>query len=125
MKSLRVLVADDNPVNLKIMVSALRGLGHTGVIVKDGEKAVRCWSESSFDLVLLDVSMPVMDGLQALAIIRQKEKLGARHTPVLMVTAHDLPSDVEKFLRAGADGNVAKPVDIALLDAEIRRVLAV
>lgn len=124
MKSLRVLVADDNPVNLKIMVSALRGLGHTGVVVNDGEKALRCMAGLSFDLVLLDVSMPVMDGLETLAAIRAQEQAGRPHVPVIMVTAHDLPGDRESFLRRGADGYVCKPVEASQLDAEIRRVFA-
>lgn len=121
--TLRVLVADDNPVNLKLMVAALKQLGHTGMLVKDGENALRCLSQTQFDLMLLDVSMPVMDGLQVLATLRAREQAGQPRLPVIMATAHDLPDDRQRFLQAGADGYVSKPVDVAALDTEIRRVL--
>jgi two-component system sensor histidine kinase/response regulator len=121
--ALRVLAADDNPVNQKLIVAALKQLGHQGVVVSDGEKALRCLSQLSFDVLLLDVQMPVMDGLEALASIRKQELQGKPHLPVIMVTANDVPGDRERYLKQGADGYVAKPVDIALLDAEIKRVL--
>jgi two-component system sensor histidine kinase/response regulator len=121
--ALRVLAAEDNPVNQKLIVAALKQLGHQGVVVSDGEKALRCLSQLSFDVLLLDVQMPVMDGLEALASIREQERLGKPHLPVIMVTANDVLGDRERYLKQGADGYVAKPVDIALLDAEIKRVL--
>lgn len=121
--ALRVLAAEDNPVNQKLIVAALKQLGHQGVVVSDGEKALRCLSQLSFDVLLLDVQMPVMDGLEALASIREQESLGKPHLPVIMVTANDILGDRERYLKQGADGYVAKPVDIALLDAEIKRVL--
>lgn len=122
-KSLKVLVADDNPVNQKIMIATLKSLGHTGVVVNDGEKVLRCLAQLRFDLVLLDVQMPVMDGLQALAEIRAQEQAGKPHMPVIMVTANDLPGDRLRFQQKGADGYVAKPVDQAGLEREISRVL--
>lgn len=124
-KSLKVLAADDNPVNQKLMIAALKSLGHTGVVVNDGEKALRCLSQLRFDLVLLDVQMPVMDGLQALAEIRAQEQAGKPHIPVIIVTANDLPGDRLRFTQKGADGYVAKPVDVQLLKEEIRRVMGV
>ncbi len=123
MKNLRVLVVDDNSVNLKIMVRALHGLGHTGVIVNDGDKAIRCMSGLNFDLVLLDVTMPGMDGLETLSILRAQERAKQSRIPVIMVTGHDMPGDWERFIAGGADGYVCKPVDVALLDKEIRRVV--
>lgn len=122
-RSLRVLAADDNPVNHKLMVAALKQLGHTGVVVNDGEKALRCLAQLSFDLLLLDVQMPVMDGLQALAAIRAQEQQGKSHLPVIMVTANDIPGDRERYISMGADGYVAKPVDVTQLEIEIRRVV--
>ncbi len=118
-----MLAADDNPVNHKLMVAALKQLGHTGVVVNDGEKVLRCLAQLSFDLLLLDVQMPVMDGLQALAAIRAKEQGGTPHLPVIMVTANDMPGDRERFISMGADGYVAKPVDVTQLEIEIRRVV--
>lgn len=125
MKNLNVLVADDNLINRKVMAGALRGLGHTGVVVEDGKEALRCLDELRFDLVMLDVSMPVMDGMEALAVLRAQERAGRAHMPVIMVTGHDLPGDRERFLEKGADGYVCKPIDVDLLDAEIRRVLRI
>lgn len=122
-RSLKVLAADDNPVNQKLMIVALKSLGHTGVVVNDGEKVLRCLSQLQFDLVLLDVQMPVMDGLQALAGIRAQEQSGQRHMPVIMVTANDLPGDRQRFTQKGADGYVAKPVDVEVLHKEIQQVL--
>lgn len=116
-------MADDNPVNQKILITTLKNLGHTGVVVNDGEKVLRCLAQLKFDLVLLDVQMPVMDGLQALAEIRAQEQAGKPHLPVIMVTANDLPDDRLRFEQKGADGYVAKPVEPAMLEREIQRVL--
>lgn len=120
--ALRILVADDNPINLRAATRMLRELGHSGVLVTDGEKALRALESQPFDLVLLDVSMPVLDGESVLATIRQSAKLAIRRIPVIMVTGHDLPSDRQRFLLAGASGHLAKPLDSASLQREIERV---
>ena len=124
-KALRVLVAEDNVLNQKMAVAALSSLGHTGIVVNDGEKAMRCLAQLSFDLVLMDVMMPVMDGMEALAAIRARERQGHAHLPVIMATSHNLPGDRERYLLSGADGYVAKPLDFARLQTEITRVLKV
>jgi CheY-like chemotaxis protein len=125
MQSLKVLVADDNAINQRLLVGLLKAHGHTGVVVDNGEKVLRCLSEQRFDLILLDVQMPVMDGLEALRQIRQQEQEGrALHQPIIMVTANDLPGDRERFLSYGADGYVAKPVKTEMLRAEIQQVLS-
>jgi len=121
--ALRVLVAEDNPINQKIAVAVLKNLGHTGVVVSDGEKALRCLSQLSFDLVLMDVMMPRMDGLQALAALRELEQQGRAHTPVIMLTSNDMPDDRQRFLQAGADGYLVKPLDQGQLEAELKLVL--
>lgn len=121
--SLRILVADDNPINLRIATRLLRELGHSGVLVTDGEKALRALDAQAFDLVLLDVSMPVLDGFGVLSELRQRERQGQRKVPVIMVTGHDLPSDRERLLKAGADGYVAKPMETAALQREMERVM--
>lgn len=120
---LRILVADDNPINLRIATRLLRELGHSGVLVTDGEKALRACASQPFDLLLLDVSMPILDGLSVLTEIRQLERAGRRKLPIIMVTGHDLPSDRANFLQAGADGYLTKPIDSESLQREMARVL--
>jgi CheY-like chemotaxis protein len=122
-RALRVLVADDNPVNLRVATRVLRDMGHSGVLVTDGEKALKAMEAQAFDVALMDVTMPQLDGVSTVAEIRKREKAGARRTPVIMVTAFDMPSDRARFLAAGADGYLAKPLERAALEAELRRVL--
>lgn len=120
---LRILVADDNPLNLRIATKLLRELGHNGVLVTNGEQALQALAGQPFDLVLLDVSMPVLDGESTLATIRQRERKGSPKVPVIMVTGHDQPSDRQHYLQAGADGYLAKPIESASLQREMQRVL--
>ena len=122
-KPRRVLVADDNPVNLRVATRVLRDMGHSGVLVTDGEKALKALEAQPFDVALMDVTMPQLDGISAVAEIRKREKQGARRTPVIMVTAFDMPSDRARFLAAGADGYLAKPLERTALEAELQRVL--
>jgi CheY-like chemotaxis protein len=117
------LVADDNPVNLRVATRVLRDMGHSGVLVTDGEKALKALEAQPFDVALMDVTMPQLDGISAVAEIRKREKQGARRTPVIMVTAFDMPSDRARFLAAGADGYLAKPLERTALEAELQRVL--
>lgn len=122
-RSLRILVADDNPVNLRVATRVLRDMGHSGVLVTDGEKALKALDAQSFDVCLFDVTMPVLDGMSAVAELRRREKAGKRKTPVIMVTAFDLPSDRARILANGADGYVPKPLERDALQAELDRVL--
>jgi CheY-like chemotaxis protein len=101
----------------------LSNLGHTGVVVGDGEKALRALAKLKFDVVLMDVMMPVMDGITALRLLRAQEALGRPRTPVLMVTAHAMTGDKERFLSEGADGYVSKPMSQQALHKEIMRVV--
>jgi len=121
--TLSVLVVDDDFVMQRIIVTLLNGLGHSGVVVEDGSMALACLSQRSFDVVLLDVMMPVMDGLRALALIREKEKLTSLHQPIIMLTGHSEPNDVIRLKQADADGYVQKPIDVSDLKAELNRVL--
>lgn len=120
---LRILVADDVPVNLRVASLLLRGMGHSGVLVTDGQQALRALEQQHFDLVLLDASMPVLDGLGALQEIRAAERRGQPHVPVIMVSGHALPEDRERFLLAGADAFIAKPIQRDILQRELQRVL--
>jgi CheY-like chemotaxis protein len=122
-RALKVLVAEDNIINQRLLVGLLTQLGHTGMVVSDGEKALKCLSKMRVDLVLMDVMMPNMDGLQALAAIRAKEALEGGRTPIIMATAHDEPGDAARFKRAGADGYLTKPLELQRLQSEISRVL--
>jgi CheY-like chemotaxis protein len=122
-RPLRVLVADDNPVNLRVATRVLREMGHSGVLVADGEKALKALDAQSFDVALMDVTMPVLDGLSTVAAIRERERAGRKKMPIIMVTAFDLPSDRARMLAAGADGYVAKPLERGALEAELSKVL--
>ena len=120
---MKILVVEDNTINQRLAVGFLSELGHTGVVVGDGEKALKCLAKLQFDAVLMDVMMPVMGGLEALAVIRAEEAHTGRHLPVIMATAHIEPEDRTRFRKAGADGYVAKPLELEALKAEFRRVL--
>lgn len=122
-KGLKVLVVEDNTINQRLVVGLLSSLGHTGVVVGDGDKALKCLAKLRFDAVLMDVMMPVMDGLQALAAIRQQEAVSGQHLPIIMATAHDEPEERTRFRKAGADGYLAKPIELEALKAELFRVL--
>ena len=119
-RPLRVLVADDNPVNLRVATRVLRD---SGVLVTDGEKALKALDAQKFDVCLFDVTMPVLDGLSAVAELRKREQAGKPKTPVIMVTAFDLASDRARILANGADGYVAKPLERDALQAELDRIL--
>ncbi len=123
-RALKVLVAEDNIINQRLLVGLLTQLGHTGMVVADGEKALKCLAKIQVDLVLMDVMMPNMDGLQALAAIRAKEASEGGHMPIIMATAHDEPGDAARFKKSGADGYLVKPLELQRLKAEISRVLA-
>ena len=121
-RSLHVLLAEDNPVNQLIARLMLQGDGHTVEVVASGDAAVRAWRERAFDLVLMDLQMPVMDGFEATAVIRSLERARGGHTPIIALTAHAMRGDRERCLGAAMDGYVSKPVDRAALRAEILRL---
>jgi len=122
--SLRVLVAEDNLVNQELTGLLLEQLGHSGVMVSDGRQALALLAQERFDVVLMDVMMPVMDGLAAMALLLEMELGTGRRTPVVMVTAHAMTGDRERFMAAGADGYVSKPISAKSLQGEIARVTA-
>ena len=108
--SLRILVVEDNVVNQLLALRILEKEGHHVVTANNGEVAVHRVFSEDFDVVLMDVQMPVMDGFQATAEIRRKERETNRHIPIVAMTAHALKGDREKCLEAGMDGYVSKPV---------------
>ena len=109
-RSLRVLLAEDNAINQRLTLRLLEKRGHTVVAAADGVEALEALDRESFDLVLMDVQMPRMDGFQVTAIVRQRERLSGAHLPIFAMTAHVLKGDEERCLQAGMDGYVPKPV---------------
>jgi len=110
LRPLRVLLAEDSLVNQKLTVALLRREGHTVTVAKNGREAIAASGSQDFDVVLMDVQMPEMDGFEATAVIRAKEKQTGTHIPIIAMTAHALKGDRERCLEAGMDEYVAKPI---------------
>jgi CheY-like chemotaxis protein/HPt (histidine-containing phosphotransfer) domain-containing protein/anti-sigma regulatory factor (Ser/Thr protein kinase) len=110
-RPLRVLVAEDNPVNQELVVQLLTRRGHTVIVAENGREAIASLERHPFDLVLMDVQMPEMGGLEATQAIRRKEKSAGGHIPILAMTAHAMQGDRERCLAAGMDGYLAKPIE--------------
>lgn len=121
-RSLQVLLVEDHAINRKLAEILLQQMGHRWVSAGDGQEALERLQEQPFDVVLMDVMMPRMDGVSALRVLREREAGRVRQTPVLMVTAHAMTGDRERFLAAGADGYVSKPLSQEALCREIARV---
>jgi len=119
--NLSVLVVDDDYVVQRLIVTILKHAGHHGVVVTNGREALSCLAERRFDVVLLDVVMPDMDGMETLAAIREGEAISKKHQRIIMLTGHAEQGDAERLQTAGADGYVSKPVDPARLLAELAR----
>ena len=120
---LRVLLAEDNAVNRKLAVSLLEKLGHRVTEAHDGAQAIAAFAPDKFDLILMDMMMPEVDGLSAIHRIRELDA-GNRHpVPIIALTAHAMQGDRERFLQEGADGYVAKPINFAELKREIARAI--
>ncbi|WP_296509118.1 response regulator [Rhodoferax sp.] len=109
-RPLHILVADDNPINRMMAARLLKEAGCTGVLVEDGVKALAALQAQRFDGVLLDESMPNLDGTGVLKTLQQWRAAAQRVPPVLMVTGNDLPSDAARFHDLGAKGLIPKPL---------------
>jgi two-component system sensor histidine kinase/response regulator len=120
---LQILLAEDNVVNQTLAVRLLQKRGYVVTVVGDGQGAVDALGQKSYDLILMDVQMPGLDGFQATAAIREREKSGGRRTPILAMTAHALKGDQERCLAAGMDAYVSKPIRTADLFAAIESAL--
>jgi two-component system sensor histidine kinase/response regulator len=107
---LRILLTEDNAVNQRLASRLLEKEGHVVVVADDGVKALEACREAAFDLILMDVQMPVMDGMEATAAIRQTEEATGNHIPIIAMTAHAMAGDRQRFLKAGMDGYVSKPI---------------
>jgi signal transduction histidine kinase/CheY-like chemotaxis protein len=115
--SLRILIAEDNVVNQRLASELLRRDGHSTVVVGDGNQAVATARDQKFDLILMDVQMPILDGLQATAQIRA----AGNHVPIVAMTASAMNGDEAKCLQFGMDGYLTKPIDIAALRQTLAR----
>ncbi len=122
---LRILLAEDNPINITLGMALLGKMGHEVVVVENGMECLAVLEQGHFDLVLMDIQMPVMNGEDALREIRMKEIGTACYQPVIALTAHALRGDRERFIEEGFNGYVSKPLVVGELDNEIRRVTGV
>jgi two-component system, sensor histidine kinase and response regulator len=110
-RPMRILVAEDNPVNQQLVLQILGHRGHTILVAENGKQAVAAVERHAFDLVLMDVQMPEMGGIEATQRIREHEKSTGAHLPILAMTAHAMEGDRERCLAAGMDGYIAKPIE--------------
>ncbi len=123
-RPLRILVAEDNAVNQKVAVRMLERLGHQVAVAGNGLEALAALDRQPFDLILMDVQMPEMDGVETTAVIRRQERATGAHMPILALTAHAMKGDREKFLQAGMDGYVSKPISLEELIVAIEALEA-
>jgi signal transduction histidine kinase/ActR/RegA family two-component response regulator len=123
--SVRVLAAEDNLVNQKVLKAIVEPMDVELTLVGDGRAAVDAWRTGAFDVILMDIQMPVMDGITAAKAIRSAEQADRRaRTPILALTANALVHQVEEYLAAGMDGHVAKPIEISKLYDAMNRALS-
>jgi CheY-like chemotaxis protein len=113
--SLRILLTEDNIVNQRVALRILEKAGHQVTVAENGRVALKLLDEKPFDLILMDVQMPEMDGFKATALIRALEKHTGRHIPIIAMTAHAMAGDRERCLAAGMDSYISKPVTASAL----------
>ncbi|SFI74563.1 ATP-binding protein [Caulobacter sp. UNC279MFTsu5.1] len=122
----RILAAEDNPTNQLILRALLEPFDIALTVVADGREAVEAWGREAFDLILMDVQMPVLTGTDATIEIRARERaMGLRRTPIIALTANVMRHQVEGYVQAGMDGHVSKPIEISELLGAIERAVAV
>jgi CheY-like chemotaxis protein len=119
---LSFLVAEDNPVNQKLIARLLEKRGHSVELAQNGREALEAMKQKHFDITLMDIQMPVMDGMVATKLIREMEKFSGAHMPVIALTAHAMQGDEERCLACGMDGYVTKPVKLEELFSVIEKV---
>jgi two-component system, sensor histidine kinase and response regulator len=117
---LEILLAEDNPVNQKVAMCMLEKRGHRVALASNGQEVLALMTHKSFDLILMDVHMPVMDGVEATAEIRRTERQSGQHILIYAVTANAMKGDREHYLNSGMDGYLAKPIRAGELDQLLR-----
>lgn len=120
---LKILLAEDQPVNQKLMSAVMERLGHELTIAENGVEAIRILREHSFDIILMDIQMPLMDGIQATKVIRAADEPW-RNIPIVALTAHAMAGHSDTYRAAGMDGFVSKPFNIDVLVSEMMRAIA-
>ncbi|HKV38985.1 MAG TPA: ATP-binding protein, partial [Blastocatellia bacterium] len=123
-RQLRILIGEDNLVNQRLIRRLLEKRGHSTVVAADGSEVLARLSQESFDIVFMDVQMPEMDGLQATAAIRERERMTGLHQKIYAMTAHAMKGDAESCLAAGMDGYLSKPIKVECLDDVLRALEA-
>jgi two-component system, sensor histidine kinase and response regulator len=121
---LGILLAEDNTVNQLVAVRLLEKHGHTVTVAENGRKALQAFDQNSFDMILMDVQMPEMDGWEATQAIRLKEKTSGGHIPIVAMTAHAMKGDEERCIAAGMDDYLTKPIRTVALLAALDKVLS-
>jgi CheY-like chemotaxis protein len=124
-RPLSILVAEDNVVNRRVACAMLEKMGHHTTVASDGIEAIDKWSRTAFDLILMDVQMPGMDGFEAARRIRTQESEAENRTPIIAMTARAMTGDRELCLEAGMDDYVSKPVSLESLERALARFVEV
>ncbi|QID18952.1 response regulator [Nitrogeniibacter mangrovi] len=121
-RRLNILLVEDNKVNQTLALRLLEKLGHVTHVANNGREAIDAWTSARFDVILMDLQMPEMGGLEATALIRERERGRGEHTPILAMTAHAMEGDRERCLAAGMDDYIAKPIQPPALAAALARL---
>jgi CheY-like chemotaxis protein len=122
-QSLSFLVAEDNAVNQRLIARLLAKRGHRVVLAQNGREALEALEKQAFDIVLMDLQMPEMDGFEATQLIREKEKASGAHLAIIALTAHAMKGDEEQCLACGMDGYVTKPIKLEELFSVVENVV--
>jgi two-component system sensor histidine kinase/response regulator len=122
-RHLHILAVDDNLINRSLALRLVEKLSYTGSVATTGREALSALAKERFDLVLMDIQMPEMDGIEATRLIRQSERNTGEHLPIIAMTAHAMPGDRERCVCCGMDGYLPKPISVRDLDAAIEDVL--
>jgi CheY-like chemotaxis protein len=118
-----LLLAEDDPTIRQVLGLMLTKSNYLLDIAEDGQKAVEMWETGEYDLVLMDIQMPRLDGFEATSAIREKERMRGGHTSIIAVTAHASKEDEDKCLAAGMDAFISKPIDFARILQMIREII--
>jgi CheY-like chemotaxis protein len=121
-RPLRILLAEDNPVNQLVMRGLLSKQGHSVHVAGDGRAALDALANATFDLVMMDVQMPGMDGFETTAAIRERERQTNEHVVIVALTAHAMKGDAERCLAAGMDAYLSKPISLSALNEVLASV---